>query len=103
MVQAIKSLTELTRYGGSVQATCRACGRVALFAPSDLAMFFRARQWDDSWPAFAKRLRCSDVECGAKNPRVAWIPNNPPTNDPQPPRPRLVRPAPPPPMGVDPD
>lgn len=104
VVQPIKSLAELIRHGGTVQATCRACGKVALFSPAELAAHFGRRKLDDSWPGFAKHLVCSgDEGCGARNPKVAWLVGDPPPpdNDP-PPRPRLVRPAAYVPRGIDP-
>lgn len=100
MVQPIESLTELARKGGTVQATCRNCGRVALFQVWALARYFRERGWDESWPGFAKRLRCAgEGGCGNRAPKVAWLTDNPPPPEPQPPRPSLVRP--PAPKGVD--
>ena len=93
MVSGIRSLTELLYQGGTVQATCRACGRVALFSPYELAHYFRRRGWDDGWPGFAGRLRCSGLGgCGAREPNVAWLVGDPPPeSDPPPPRPRLNR------------
>lgn len=76
-----------------IQATCRGCGKVAIFAVADLVAHFRAKRWSDAWPGFAKKLRCADDDgCGARNPRVAWLIGQPPPNDdPNPPKPRLVR------------
>lgn len=60
--------------------------------PFELSTFFRQRGWPDSWPDFAQRLRCAASDgCGAKNPKVAWLSNDPPPPTPAPPRPRLVR------------
>lgn len=93
MVQAIRSLGELVRHGGTVQATCRRCGRVALFSPFELSTFYSRKRWADAWPGFAERLRCSGKGgCGERCPRVSWLVGDPPTEiDPLPPRPRLVR------------
>lgn len=104
MVQPIKSLGELTRNGGTVQATCRACGKVALFSPTELAAHFARRKLDGSWASFAKHLVCSgDEGCGARYPKVAWLTGDPPPPDSDPPpRPRLVRPATYVPRGIDP-
>lgn len=104
MVQPIKSLSELARHGGTVQATCRACAKVALFSPFELARHFKSRNLDDSWPRFAWHLVCSgDEGCGARNPKVAWLTGEPPPPEGKPPpRPRLVRQAIYVPKGVDP-
>ena len=92
-VQAIRDLAELARKGGTVQATCRICGKVALFSPAELAGYFARRNWDGSWPRFATRLRCAGTGgCGACGPKVASLVDGPPPDhDPLPPRPRLVR------------
>jgi hypothetical protein len=93
MVGGIRTLGELTRHGGTIQATCRQCGRVALFAVSELATHFLAKGWSDSWPAFSKKLRCSGKDgCGSSMPNVAWLVDAPPPDhDPSPPKPRMVR------------
>ena len=98
MVQAIRDLTELARKGGSIRAECP-CGRVTIFAVGELLAHFVRKGWSDSWPGFARHLRCQN--CGRRRPRVAWLVNPPPPeDDPQPPRPRFVRVPFPPPPGV---
>jgi hypothetical protein len=102
MVQGIRGLADLVRRRGTIQATCRACGRVALFDVGELAAHFTRKGWDSSWPGFARRLRCGDAACGARNPAVAWlVADPPPDTDPPPPRPRFARAASPAPLGVD--
>lgn len=93
VVRAIRNLGELVGRGGTIQATCRTCGKVALFEAGELAAHFRAKHWNDAWPAFAARLRCAGSDgCGARKPKVAWLIGNPPPDeDPDPPKPRLVR------------
>ena len=93
MVGGIRSLGELVRHGGTIQASCRRCGRVALFAVGELAAHFIAKGWSDAWPDFAKKLCCSGKEgCGNSAPAVAWMVDAPPPDhDPSPPKPRLVR------------
>jgi hypothetical protein len=93
MVRSIRNLAELIGRGGMVQATCRSCGKVAIFAVRDLAAYFRAKSWSDTWPGFAKKLRCAGADgCGARNPKVArLIGEPPPEDDPDSPRPRLLR------------
>jgi hypothetical protein len=57
-----------------IQATCRGCGEVAIFSVSELASLFRAKRWNDAWPAFARKLRCAGAEgCGRRNPVFAWL------------------------------
>lgn len=89
MVQRIRDLKELAHQGGTVRATCRECQRVSLFTPWELSTYFLTRRWDDSWPAFALKLRCSG--CGANNPLVVWTTGEPPPPEPSPPKPRAVR------------
>jgi hypothetical protein len=103
MIQPIRSLRDLERHGGSIHAECRTCGRVAIFAVSDMLAHFRRRRLPMNWPHFAEKLRClPPAGCGANNPSVAWYASTPPPNDDQPPpRPRFVRPSAPP--GIDPD
>jgi hypothetical protein len=101
MIQPIRSLRDLERHGGSIHAECRTCGRVAIFAVSDLLAHFRRRKLAMNWPHFAEKLRCLPPDgCGTNNPKVTWWGSTPPPDDDQPPpRPRFVRnPAPP---GVD--
>lgn len=42
-----------------VRATCRRCGRVAIFDPHQLWWLFHRRGWDDRLTAVGQRLRCS--------------------------------------------
>ena len=94
MVQAIRNLAELLNKGGSIRAEC-SCGRVAIFALADLLGHYRRKGWSDAWPSFAQRLRCRT--CGQREPRVAWLINEPPPpDDPPPPKPRFIRNAVPP-------
>jgi hypothetical protein len=103
MIAPIRSLADLERHGGSIHAECSQCGRVALFAVSELLGHFRRRKLRMKWPEFAERLRCSPPDgCGAYNPKVTWYSRPPPPeDDPPPPRPRFVRTAAPP--GIDPE
>ena len=98
--QPIRTLEELSRKaGGSVECTCQKCGRVARFSVYELAQWFRGMRWDDRWPEFARRLRCSPPDgCGERGPAVRWIefPERP--AKPQPPAPRYECPN-----GVDPE
>jgi hypothetical protein len=102
VVRGIRNLEELISRGGMVQATCRGCGKVAIFSVSDLAAHFRTKRWNDAWPGFASKLRCSGADgCGRRNPTVAWLIGQPPPDqDPQPPKPRLVRRPQGPPIGI---
>lgn len=95
MVQAPRDLDDICRKGGTVRAECRACGRVALFAPGELLMHWERKRWDCSWPSFARHLVCRRPEgCGARGPRVSWLSSSPPPDDdPPPPRPRFTRTA----------
>lgn len=92
MVQAPKSLEDVSRHGGSIRAECRACGRVALFVPGELARYFSMRGWDGSWQRFPQKLRC---QCGEKNPQVSWLVVDPPPSHraDRPPQPRYQRAA----------
>jgi hypothetical protein len=102
VVRGIRNLEELIGRGGMIQATCRGCEKVAIFSVADLAAHFRAKGWSDAWPGFAKRLRCSGPDgCSRRNPAVAWLIGQPPPDqDPQPPKPRLVRRPERPPIGI---
>jgi hypothetical protein len=72
MIQPIRSLRDLERHGGSIHAECRTCGRVAIFAVSDLLAHFRRRHMPMDWPHFAEKLRClPPAGCGATNPSVS--------------------------------
>lgn len=42
-----------------VRATCRRCGRVAIFDPHQLWWLFHRRGWDDRLTAVGQRMRCS--------------------------------------------
>ena len=76
-----------------MRSTCRACGKVALFSPAELASYFARRKWDGAWPWFAAWLHCAGAGgCGARGPEVAWLVDGPPPDlNPLPPRPRLDR------------
>jgi hypothetical protein len=83
----------VARHGGSVRAECRQCGRVAIFAPGDLAHHWRQKGSDGSWPNFARHLVCRRPDgCGERFPMVSWLVSNPPPpDDPEPPKPRFTR------------
>jgi len=95
MVQPVRSLRELSRYGGSLRVECRRCGRVAFFGVSEITDYFRRRAWADDWDAIGGRFRCT---CGVRESSVIWTdecPPPPPAS--RPPLPRQVH-APP---GID--
>ena len=105
MVGPIRDLDNLSRRGGTVRAECLTCGRVALFAPTDLAAHWRGKGWDCSWPNFARHLVCRRPEGrGTRGPKVSWLVGDPPPRDDGPPRPRFTRsplPAAPVPIDLD--
>lgn len=78
MVQGIRNLSELTHQGGSVQATCRACGKVALFATYELASHFK-RSPSAAVPGYSDTITgCSftdgdTIRCGGERVRLLGI------------------------------
>ena len=64
---------------------------MALFAVRDLLSYFIRKGWATGWPGIAKKLRCEG--CGRRSPGIAWQTDEPPPEDPVPPRPRLARTA----------
>lgn len=92
MVGPIRSLDDVCGKGGAVEATCRDCGRIALFSPHELRAYLRAKRLDTTWPNFARYIVCKrPVGCGAHNPDVRWSPTDPPPPTPVPPQARFSR------------
>lgn len=60
MVGPIRSLDDVCGKGGSIHATCRDCGQIAVFPPSELRAYLRAKRLDTTWPNFARYIvyRC---------------------------------------------
>jgi hypothetical protein len=43
MVQAPRDLADIVAKGGTIRAECRQCGRVALFAPFEVEVYWRRK------------------------------------------------------------
>jgi hypothetical protein len=92
VVGPIRDLSDVSAKGGSIHATCRDCGRVAIFSPREVLTYLTAKRLDTTWPNFARYLVCArPVGCGAKNPQVSWSPTDPPPSTPIPPQARFSR------------
>lgn len=92
MAGPIRSLDDICGKGGSIHATCRDCGRVAIFSPHELRTYLTMTKRDTTWPNFARYLTCArPVGCGARNPEVRWSPTDPPPPAPVPPQARFSR------------
>jgi len=86
----IRTLDDCQRHGLKLQVTCRRCGRIVVFMPSDILYWRKVRS---SWPLdrIAGLLVCKGFldqkGCGARGPTIQAIDWPPIEATPPPPRP----------------
>lgn len=69
------SLAEISRFGGTLIVTCRACGRKARFDPGNLSRWLRVSGKSDDWRSIRRKFVCKGMDakgCGSRDVDVSF-------------------------------